>query len=176
MLINKGPSSTFTLRHVAKYFQTFHIDFLDCFELFEFNGTQQKVLSMKLQISSLFETQMTSYRMMKRMRLGSSVYLLLRAFIVNIRNEKKLDNASNGVASSSIQWWDSGGSHGFERTRSWNAGIIGEPVLVFCYRHSTFVIKMREPVNSKYNSKENLFLKFWIPSLVLYRYTRCYCA
>ena len=43
---------------------------------------------MKLQISSLFETQMASCRMMKRMQLGSSVYLLLRAFIVIIRNEK----------------------------------------------------------------------------------------
>ena len=57
---------------------------------------------MKLQISSLFETQMASSRMMKRMRLGSSVYLLLRSFIVIIRNEKELDNVSNGVASSSI--------------------------------------------------------------------------
>ena len=102
MLINKGPSSTFTLHHVAKYFQIFHVDFLDYFESFEFNRTQQKVLSVKLQISSLFETQMASCRMMKRMRLGSSVYLLLRAFIVIIRNEKEFDNVSNGVASSSI--------------------------------------------------------------------------
>ena len=45
---------------------------------------------------------MASCQMMKRMRLGSSVYLLLRAFIVIIRNEKELDNFSNGVASSSI--------------------------------------------------------------------------
>ena len=53
-----------------------------------------------------------------------------------------------------------GGSYEPVRTRSWNAGIISEPVLTFCYRQYTFVVKMREPVNSKYNSKENLFLKF----------------
>ena len=40
--------------------------------------------------------------MMKRMRLDSSVYLLLRAFIAIIRYEKELDNVSNDVASSSI--------------------------------------------------------------------------
>ena len=102
MLINKDPSFTFTLHHVAKYFQIFHVDFLDCFESFEFDRTQQKVLSMKLQISSLFETQMANCQMMKRMRLDSLVYLLLRAFIVIICNEKELDNVSNGVASSSI--------------------------------------------------------------------------
>ena len=89
------------LLHYIMLLNIFHVDFLDCFESFEFNRTQQKVLCMKLQISSLFETQMASCRMMKRMRLGSSVYLLLRAFIVIIRNEKELDNVSNGVTSSS---------------------------------------------------------------------------
>ena len=81
MLINTGPSSNFTLLHIAKYFQIFHISFLDCFESFVVNRGQQNVLSVKLQISSLFETQMAWYRVIKRIRLVSSVYLLLSAFL-----------------------------------------------------------------------------------------------
>ena len=49
------------------------------------------------------------------------------------------------------------GSHGFARTRSWNVRIISEPVLASFYRHQTF---MKEPVVRKYDTKENLFLKF----------------
>ena len=45
---------------------------------------------------------MAWYRVIKRMRLGSSPYLLLSAFLAIIRNKKKLDNVSNGVASTSI--------------------------------------------------------------------------
>ena len=44
---------------------------------------------------------MASFRVKKRMRLDSSVYLLLLAFIAINRNEKKLDSVSNGVARSS---------------------------------------------------------------------------
>ena len=50
------------------------------------------------------------------------------------------------------------------RTRSWSVVIISEPVLVFCYRPWTTAAnglsKMREPVVSEFDTKENLFLKF----------------
>ena len=97
-----GQSFIFTLIHITKYFRIFHIYFVDCLESFEFNRAQQNMLSMKLQISSLFKTQKTRCLVMKRMRLGSSVYPLLPAFSAIFHNEKKLDYASNGVANSSI--------------------------------------------------------------------------
>ena len=56
------------------------------------------------------------------------------------------------------------GFRGFVRTRSWRVVIISEPVLVFCYRPWTTAAngfsKMREPVVSEFDTKENLFLKF----------------
>ena len=48
------------------------------------------------------------------------------------------------------------------RTRSWNVVIIGEPVLVFCFRSLTTAangfFEMRKPVVSEFDTKENLFL------------------
>ena len=56
------------------------------------------------------------------------------------------------------------GKNWFLRTRSWSAVIISEPVFVFCYRPWTTAAnglsKIREPVVSEFNTKENLFLKF----------------
>ena len=47
---------------------------------------------------------------------------------------------------------------------SWSVVIISESVLVFCYRPWTTAAnglsKMREPVVSEFDTKENLFLKF----------------
>ena len=58
---------------------------------------------------------------------------------------------------------NSGGSHGFVRTRSWSVVIISKPVLVFCYRLYTIAAnrlsKMSEPLVSEFDTKENLLLK-----------------
>ena len=42
-------------------------------------------------------------------------------------------------------------SHRFARTRSWNVGIISEPILAFRYRHLTFVSP--GPARRKYFSR-----------------------
>ena len=56
------------------------------------------------------------------------------------------------------------GFRGFVRTRSWSVVIFSKPVLGFCYRPWTTAAnglsKMREPVVSEFDTKENLFLKF----------------